>query len=64
MKVKVIENICIGCGGCQALAPEMFEINDNGVAETRKTIIPEEYVEITKEAQGNCPTGAIDIEEE
>lgn len=64
MKAKVIENICIGCGACQALAPEVFEINDNGVSECTKTIIPEEDKEAVLEAQENCPTNAIDVEEE
>lgn len=64
MKAKVIENICIGCGACQAVAPEVFEINDNGVSECTKTLIPEEEYENVREAQQNCPTNAIDIEEE
>ncbi len=64
MKAKVIENICIGCGACQALVPDMFEINDNGVAHATKTIIPEDLQELAEEAKDNCPTNAIDIEEE
>ena len=28
MKAKVIENLCIGCGACQALAPEVFELDE------------------------------------
>lgn len=64
MKVKVIENICIGCGSCQALAPEVFEINDNGVAEAKQTIVDDELKDLVNEAKDNCPTGAIDVEEE
>ena len=28
-KIKVNEN-CIGCGACTAIAPEYFEFNDDG----------------------------------
>lgn len=63
MKAKVIENICIGCGACQALVPDMFEINDNGVAHAIKTVVPEDLEEQALEAKDNCPTNAIDIDE-
>ncbi len=64
MKAKVVENICIGCGACQALAPEVFEINDNGVSECKETIIKDENKDSVLEAQENCPTNAIAVEEE
>lgn len=64
MKAKVIENVCIGCGACQALVPEVFEINDNGVAYAYEKEIKEELKEEVKEAKENCPTGAISLEEE
>lgn len=63
MKAKVIENLCIGCGACQALAPEVFELNDSGVSQCIVEEIEEDKVEETKEAQETCPTNAIEIEE-
>ncbi len=63
MKKQVIENLCIGCGVCQALVPEEFEINDNGVAEAINEIVKEENIESVKDAKVNCPTGAISIKE-
>ena len=30
MKLRVDKDICIGCGACQATAPDLFEINDEG----------------------------------
>ena len=32
MKLEVDKDICIGCGACQAIAPDVFEINDDGLA--------------------------------
>lgn len=64
MKVKVVENLCIGCGACQSLVPDVFEIGDQGVAEAKNTIITDkEKEEEILVAKDNCPTGAIDIEE-
>ena len=64
MKVKVVENLCIGCGACQSLVPDVFEVGDRGVAEATKTVVEGEQAEEVKVAKDNCPTGAIDTEEE
>ena len=32
MKLKVNKDLCIGCGACQAVCPEVFEIEDDGLA--------------------------------
>ena len=32
MKVKVNSDACIGCGACTAIAPEVFELNDEGLS--------------------------------
>ena len=60
-KIKVNEN-CIGCGACTAIAPEYFEFNDEGYAQP----IIKEVEEINDdviEAKEGCPTSAIEIEE-
>lgn len=63
MKAKVVENLCIGCGACQAIAPEEFELNDSGVSQALNEIIKEENKEIVNEAKEVCPTNAIIVEE-
>ncbi len=63
MKIRVSENLCIGCGACQALASDVFEINDNGVSEVIKEP-KEENQDNVKDAAEACPTNAISIEEE
>lgn len=64
MKVKVIENVCIGCGGCCATAPDIFEMSDNGTAYAKDRIVKDENKEKVMEAKNNCPTNAIDVDEE
>ncbi len=63
MKARVSENLCIGCGACAAIAPEIFELNDNGVSEVINAL-DEENIEKAKEAEESCPTNAITVNEE
>jgi len=64
MKAKVIDNLCIGCGACAALVPEEFDINDDGVATALNEKVNDENKELVLEAKENCPTSAINVEEE
>lgn len=60
MRLKVNQEKCIGCGACTGLAPEVFDFNDDGLAETIIDEIPEELQESANEAKENCPVGAIE----
>ena len=62
MKVKVNSDACIGCGACTAIAPDVFEINDEGISEAMVNEVTEDEVDNVKEVIESCPTGAI-IEE-
>ena len=60
MKVKVIKEKCIGCGNCVAITDqEIFDFNDEGLAEVKVDTVPEELEEKAKEAIEGCPTEAI-----
>ena len=62
-KVKVNQNICIGCGACFSSYPECFEMDDNGLAKEKENLT-EEQLEEAKEAIDLCPVGAIQEESE
>ncbi len=65
MKVRVNKDACIGCGACQAIAPDVFEINDEGYAEVIVEVVPEELENDVIDAIEGCPTAAIEeIKEE
>lgn len=65
MKVKVNQEACIGCGACQALVPDVFEINDDGLASVKEEEVATELVEEVVDALEGCPTSAIEeVEEE
>ena len=45
MKLEVDKNLCIGCGSCQAICPEVFEIEDDGLAHSKVEEVPSEVEE-------------------
>lgn len=59
MKLKVNDN-CIGCGACQAICPEVFEINDDGYATTIVDEVNDELIDDAIDAKEGCPVNAID----
>ena len=60
MKVNVIKDKCIGCGNCVALTEgQVFDFNEDGLAEEIVEIVPEEMEDSAKNAIIQCPTEAI-----
>lgn len=60
MKLKVDKDLCIGCGACAATAPEVFEIDDDGLAICKVEEVPTEVEEDAIDAKEGCPTNAIE----
>ncbi len=56
--IKIILDKCLGCGACAAIAPDVFEINDDG-----KAFVKDNWQEASKDQikQGieACPMEAI-----
>ena len=61
MKLKVDKDLCIAC---QATAPDVFELKDDGLAECISNEINEEIMEDAMDAKDGCPTDAIKEVEE
>ena len=61
MKVNVIKDKCIGCGNCVSLTEsQIFDFNDEGLAETIIDEVPADLEETAKDAINQCPTEAIE----
>ena len=60
MKFKVNKEICIGCGACQAIAPDVFEIDDEGLAVAIDAEINDDNREDAIDAKEGCPVNAIE----
>ncbi len=65
-KPQVDKNICIGCGTCTVITPEVFELGKDGKAQPKD--LKEEEIEKLKEkiqeAIDSCPVSAISWREE
>lgn len=59
MKIHIDETLCIGCGICANLCPEIFEMDDSGKAKVNSESIPESSKECTEMAIEQCPVNAI-----
>jgi ferredoxin len=62
MKVVVDRDKCTGLGICESLAPDVFEVNDEGELVLLKEDISEEELQAVEEAVAGCPTEALRIE--
>lgn len=61
MEAKVDKELCISCGLCPTVCPEVFEIEDDGKAGVLVDQIPDGVEDQAREAQEGCPVDAIDI---
>ncbi len=60
MKVAVDRDICIGCGSCVSICPDVFQLDDEGFSSVIAQ--PDANNESSaREAADNCPVGAISI---
>lgn len=62
MKASVDKNLCIGCGACEAVCPEVFRLGEDGLAEVILAEIPAELADSARDAEAGCPVSAIKIE--
>ncbi len=62
MKATVDESGCISCGLCVETCPEVFQLNDEGVAQA-VAVVDSSTEDAAKEARDNCPVSVISIED-
>lgn len=62
MKCVVDFDKCTGLGICESLAPEFFEVDDDGKLIQLKEDITAEELQAVDEAVAGCPTEALSIE--
>jgi ferredoxin len=62
MKVVVDFVKCTGLGICESMAPDIFEVNDDGALVLIKEDITDDELQAVEEAVAGCPTEALRIE--
>ena len=64
MKVRLDESACVGHGRCYAIAPEVFDADDQGHCVLRfvDEPVPDSLHERARQAIVNCPEHALEAE--
>jgi ferredoxin len=64
MKVVVDYDVCASNAVCMGIAPEVFEVRDDGFLYVLDEYPAAELQDRVRQAANNCPTGAITLEDE
>jgi len=64
MRVRVDRDKCTGHGRCYALAPDVYEADDEGFCVIPNEQVPGELADAARRAALNCPEDAIEITED
>jgi len=59
LRVQVDQDLCISCGTCIDLCPDVFNWNEDEKAQAILEEVPEELESDAHEAVESCPTSAI-----
>lgn len=64
MRVRVDDDVCAAFGVCMMVAPEAFELGDEGFATVLiDGEVPAELEDRVRQAEAQCPSRAITIED-
>ena len=66
MAYRIVVNfdLCESNGICMDIAPEVFEVRDDGFLYILQEVVDEELLPKVEEAVPRCPTQAITLKEE
>jgi ferredoxin len=59
LRVKVDQELCISCGACIDVCPEVFDWNEDDKAYSIVEEVPADAEDQAAEALESCPTNAI-----
>jgi ferredoxin len=62
MKIVVDRAKCTGLGICESVAPEAFEVDDDGNLVLKVDAVPDQLLDQVQRAIQGCPTGALRLE--
>jgi ferredoxin len=64
MKIRIDKARCVGHARCAAVAPEIFELDDDGYIAVEEIDVPEGQEAIARRGARACPERIITVVEE
>jgi len=64
LKVIANQKLCSGHARCAAVAPEVFELNDDGYIGFAEKVVPPEFEAAARRGVRACPERALSLGEE
>lgn len=61
MKASVDASLCTGCTLCCDIAPDVFQMGDDGLAHAIADVVPAESEAVAQEAADSCPVSCITL---
>ncbi|SNR90710.1 ferredoxin [Geodermatophilus saharensis] len=61
MRVTADREVCVGSGQCELLAPDVFEVDDDGAVRVLQE--HPDAAAAVRDAVSQCPTGALSLAE-
>ena len=62
-RIAVDRDRCVGSGACEALAPDVFEVDDDGVLVVHRQEPADEELSDVRDAVQACPTRSLSLAE-
>lgn len=62
-RVQVDRERCVGSGVCESLAPEVFEVDDDGLLMVHREEPGDDQLDDVRDAVQQCPTRALALTE-
>jgi ferredoxin len=63
MRLELDADACVGHGRCYAVAPEVFDADDQGHCVLEIAEVPPEHEAAARAGVVNCPEGALTLED-
>jgi len=63
MKITVDTDRCVGSAYCLRIAPDSFDLGDDGIAVALDADVTGPQAAAAREAEASCPSMAISVEE-